>query len=201
MLMLTQLDAINHSLFWLINAHHNVVFDYFFAIITNLGNGWYVTPILLFFVLRKIPKSQLTAFIIFSVLAMTACGLINSQIKKQVRSPRPPAYFAAHPAVTCTVNGCDTAQVHVVGKKLMQHSFPSGHTNTAFSAAALLALAFGGWYWLAFIPALLVGYSRVYLGVHFPVDVAAGAFLGFILMWIGYIIYRRLFCSGANRDQ
>ena len=200
MLMISYLSTIDHSLFWLINAHHNVVFDYFFAIITNLGNGWYITPILLFIVLRKVPKSQILAFIIFSVLAMTTCGLLNSQVKKHVSRARPPAYFAAHPVVTCSANGCDTAVVHVVGKKLMRHSFPSGHTNTAVSAATLLALSFGGWYWASFIVAFLVGYSRVYLGVHFPGDVVCGALLGFIIMWIGYILYRRFFL-GKNHDK
>jgi membrane-associated phospholipid phosphatase len=199
--MLSSLSNIDHSLFWLINAHHNVVFDYFFGIITNLGNGWYVTPILLFFVLKKIPRHRLTAFIIFSVLAMTTCGLINSQIKKHVSSSRPLAYFSAHPIITQTPQGSDTAVVHVVGEKLMRQSFPSGHTHTAFSAAALLALSFGGWYWISLIPAFLVGYSRIYVGAHFPVDVVCGALLGFVIMWIGYIIYCRLFFSGANRDK
>jgi len=150
--------------------------------------------------LRKIPKSQMLAFIIFSVLAMTTCGLLNSQVKKHVSRARPPAYFAAHPTVTCSAKGCDTSVVHVVGKKLMRHSFPSGHTNTAVSAATLLALSFGGWYWASFIVAFLVGYSRVYLGVHFPGDVVCGALLGFIIMWIGYILYRRFFL-GENHDK
>jgi undecaprenyl-diphosphatase len=59
-----------------------------------------------------------------------------------------------------------------------QYSFPSGHTTTAFSVAAvllgeplpivLLAYGFASW----------VGYSRLYLGAHFPLDVLMGALIG-----------------------
>ncbi|EFK56396.1 phosphatase PAP2 family protein [Sphingobacterium spiritivorum] len=59
-------------------------------------------------------------------------------------------------------------------------SFPSGHTSAAFSTATALSHAYPKWYVIA--PAMLwagsVGYSRMYLGVHYTSDVAAGAALG-----------------------
>ncbi|WP_312330479.1 phosphatase PAP2 family protein [Sphingobacterium sp.] len=60
------------------------------------------------------------------------------------------------------------------------YSFPSGHTSSAFATASALSRAYSKWYVVA--PSLLwassVGYSRMYLGVHFPTDVLAGAALG-----------------------
>ncbi|WP_286776925.1 MULTISPECIES: phosphatase PAP2 family protein [unclassified Sphingobacterium] len=60
------------------------------------------------------------------------------------------------------------------------YSFPSGHTSSAFATATALSRAYSKWYVVA--PSLLwassVGYSRMYLGVHFPTDVLAGAALG-----------------------
>jgi undecaprenyl-diphosphatase len=57
-------------------------------------------------------------------------------------------------------------------------SFPSGHASTAFAAATVLARleprAAPG----LFLLAAAVGYSRLYVGVHFPLDVAGGAVLG-----------------------
>ena len=80
-----------------------------------------------------------------------------------------------------------------VGKELSFGSFPSGHANTAFSAATLLSLEFGGWFWLCYIPAFLVGYSRIYMGVHFPLDVAAGAAIGIVIMWLTLAAYKKFF--------
>lgn len=57
-------------------------------------------------------------------------------------------------------------------------SFPSGHTAAAF---ALALATFGAVAWLApllILAAVLVAYARMYLGVHYPVDVAAGAAIG-----------------------
>jgi membrane-associated phospholipid phosphatase len=59
-------------------------------------------------------------------------------------------------------------------------SFPSGHASATFSTATALAMAYPKWYVIApaFIWAGSVSYSRMYLGEHYPTDVAAGAALG-----------------------
>ena len=116
-----------------------------------------------------------------------ASGLINSEIKDITHRPRPLSYFSSSQPDTNTVCA-PHFKVHVVGGPLSYRAFPSGHSNTAFSAATLVALSFGGWYWLAFIPAALVGYSRVYIGAHFPFDVIAGGLLGIIVMLITVLI-------------
>lgn len=58
-------------------------------------------------------------------------------------------------------------------------SFPSNHTIiiAAFAFALILDRRWAGWGWLALAGALLVGTSRVYLGVHFPLDIVGGLLL------------------------
>ena len=58
------------------------------------------------------------------------------------------------------------------------YSFPSGHTSSSFAAALILTLRHKKVGWLAYIPAVLIAFSRLYLYVHFPSDVLGGAVLG-----------------------
>lgn len=187
------------KLFFLINSHHAGFFDGFFSIITWLGNGWVVTPILLIIAFFKVPRKRLWPFILVSAAGMIASGLINSEIKDITHRPRPVSYFASSQADTVAAPN-PHFKVHVVGTPLACRAFPSGHSNTAFSAATLVALCFGGWYWLAFIPAALVGYSRVYIGAHFPLDVFAGGLLGIIFMTITNFILRTAILSRSKHD-
>lgn len=61
------------------------------------------------------------------------------------------------------------------------YGFPSNHACNTFAGAAVLGAAEPHLLYPAMLAAFLVSYSRVYVGVHFPADVAAGAFLGLLI--------------------
>ena len=60
-------------------------------------------------------------------------------------------------------------------------SFPSGHATVSFACATLLAAAVPRLRWPFYALAALIAFSRVYVGVHYPADVLAGALLGVAL--------------------
>lgn len=69
-------------------------------------------------------------------------------------------------------------QLNTFGINLKDYSFPSGHTTASFSIATTVALNIPKISIVVFTIAIIVGISRIYLGVHYPTDVAAGIFLG-----------------------
>lgn len=72
-------------------------------------------------------------------------------------------------------------------------SFPSGHTGSSVGAAAALLFCRKDKYgWAAMILALLIGYSRIHVHVHYPTDVLAGILCGLIYGLIGCLIAAKL---------
>src|SRR5439155_16066121 len=88
--------------------------------------------------------------------------------------------------------------VHALVSRPHTHSFPSGHATTSFACATVLAFLLPRLSVPLFVLAAAVAWSRVYVGVHFPLDVIAGAALGAA---IGVTVIRVLPRLAAARRQ
>lgn len=75
------------------------------------------------------------------------------------------------------------------------NSFPSGHAANNFAVAAVCASFYRRRGWLVFLPAILVSYSRIYVGSHWPLDVVVsaliGAGIGFLTVAVLDVLWRK----------
>lgn len=196
--MISFLFNLDLSLFCLINSHYSAFWDNFFQAVSWLGSGWVVTPILIAIALLMVPRQKYLAFFIFAAAGIIVSSTINTQIKNATQRARPIGYFVTH-RVKCPEAHKGIYTVHVVGEPLATRSFPSGHANTVFCAASVLAFFFGRWFWFAFLPAFLVAYGRVYMGVHFPLDVAFGGLLGVFVVALAFVAYDKTGIAVQNK--
>lgn len=82
--------------------------------------------------------------------------------------------------------------IELAVKRPTSYSFPSGHSSSVFAAVGVLLFK----HKKAGIPMLLfaifMGFSRMYLFVHFPTDVLAGAVLGILMAWVTVLVFKEL---------
>ena len=151
-------------LLWLKEAFSHPVLDKIMISVSSLGNKgmiWIAIGVLfLFFGCRNKTWRSRGFLGLFSLAAnFLVCNVI---LKPLIDRTRP--YY---------VLGYDPL-IPPVGDP----SFPSGHTSASFAAATAIYAINKKWGVAAYIFAAVMGFSRLYLGVHFPTDVLAGAVVG-----------------------
>jgi len=143
----------------------------FFSLIGNNGLVW----IALGLVLLIPKKTRLGGF--HMLLCLLAAYIVNDLIIKML---------VARIRPYDVIDG-----LTILVKPLSSYSFPSGHANSSFAAALALTLAFGKRGALAYIPAVLIAFSRCYVGVHYPSDVLVGMLMGTLVALITYRLIQR----------
>ena len=162
-------------LFASINTHYSVPADYVMYYITWMGQPEVIIPTLIFLLLL-IPSIRSGWFFLSAIVCnITPLG-IQQLLKRYFHHPRPLNYFhwTEHKA----------AWIHYLPQwpELLRNSFPSGHSQGAFSFFCFLSLLlparYRWWGTVFFLCALMVCYSRMYLAAHFFADVYTGSLIG-----------------------
>ena len=154
-----------------VNTHYNPTLDVFMYYITFMGQSEIIIPTLA--LLMFLPLFRTRWYFLSALVANITPLLIQQWLKRLFHAPRPLRYFHRAP------------WIHYLpqwGPELLQDSFPSGHSQGAFSFFCFLSLLLPQKYkWLAlifFVLALQVLYSRLYLAAHFFEDVYVGSIIG-----------------------
>ncbi len=119
------------------------------------------------------PDSLLRKKSLFGVETIASAEAITFALKIAIDRPRPGKRDTSFSVVLIAKNA----------------AFPSGHTSEAFAMATALSISVPKWYVIvpAYSWAALMAYARMYLGVHYPTDVLAGAIVG---AGSGYMMYK-----------
>jgi len=178
--MMDQLLQLDESLFRLINGWHTPFWDtVMWAVSAKLT--W--LPLYLFILgwMIKIYRRRFWVLLLFIVLLVVFTDQASVQLFKKVFMRLRPCHQEALAASVHLVKG------HCGGL----YSFVSSHATNMFGVAMFSSLLIRNrlYTWLIFLWAAWVGYSRIYLGVHFPGDVLGGALLGTLIGWIMYRLW------------
>ncbi|MFH1766408.1 MAG: phosphatase PAP2 family protein [Gemmatimonadota bacterium] len=163
-----ELGSLDQPLFFFFNSLSSYTGPTFWANVTILGDGL-VCAVLLLPWIRRNPE-RIWGGLLGAVLMV----VVLRGFKDLLSLPRPLGVLAED-------------SITVIGPGLRRSTFPSGHTATMALLAGVWALSASRRFvsWLALFLAVLVGVSRMAVGVHWPTDVLAGFALGWASAWIG----------------
>jgi undecaprenyl-diphosphatase len=174
--LLENLIQLDTTLFYFLNVKlQNGFFNFLMPILTNL-DYWRIPLVLMAISLVIFGKKKGRITVILLVLGITLSDrTCNSLIKPLVGRIRP-----------CNV----LENIHLLVNCTKSYSFPSSHAMNMFAGVTLLSYSYRKVKVILFIIAILVSYSRIYVGVHYPFDVLAGAVLGIFCALIILILYK-----------
>lgn len=172
---LIQLDK---ELFMWLNSYHTHFWDVIMMVFTR-KEFWIPFYLVLIFQIYKAKGNEALWWIIGAFVLIFLCDQISTQLFKNVIQRFRPSH---DPTLQGMVN-----LVH--GYKGGKYGFVSSHATNSFGVALFTSLLFRNKLYSIFIFtwSLLIIYTRIYLGVHFPGDVIGGMMLGLVL---GYFVYR-----------
>ncbi len=179
---MTELLLWDDQLFHLINSEwQNPFFDALLPILRNKLTWMPLYVFLASFLLLNFKTKGLWLLLALGLTVGTTDFVSSHLIKKTVKRARP-CKFIEPPK-----------DVHLLVPCGSGYSFPSSHAANHFAIACFLGLSLGGamrWVKYALLAwAFAIAFAQVYVGVHYPIDVIAGAMLGVFIAWFAYAVF------------
>lgn len=192
--MLEDLKQFDTELFLAINGKHNAFFDTIMYWASDKLFWFPFYAVLLFFLFRVYKKFAIYILLAITVTItlcdQTASGLLKNLVKRLRPSHEPTLAGLVH-----------LSEAGPGGK----YGFVSSHSANAFGLVTFLFFLLPAKYnWLKIILlfwALLVSYSRIYNGVHYPFDILGGALVGVLSGSLIWIIFRAIFKNSAFNKE
>ncbi|VAX22693.1 hypothetical protein MNBD_NITROSPINAE04-1379 [hydrothermal vent metagenome] len=190
--MISALVGIDESFFlWINNGLSSVFADTLMILATMAGDSIVLILGGLYYILTRAEKNRRRRLALTFLITMAVAGASLQAVKHVAPRDRPLKHFQQE-----TKSG--KAVVNTPLNLLYNRSFPSGHSQAAFTTAMFFALYIRRRRALLFLAASLVALSRVYLGVHFLSDAIAGSIMGAFIAWIIYRIDPQSPCARAG---
>ena len=176
----------NSELYFFVNQNHSEFADFLFLSFTKLGNG--TMAFLLVFILLWVSFREALSVLIITLLITILITLLKKYIFPDYHRP---LYILGEQMVRL-VPGYNPPKLH---------TFPSGHTATAFSVCLYLSFLArqNGIKFTLLLTAIMIGYSRIYLSAHFPADVIGGAVVAILITLPVYFYSRKIKKSWIDR--
>ncbi|WP_203257954.1 phosphatase PAP2 family protein [Hyunsoonleella ulvae] len=177
--MIEQLLEYDTELFLFLNNLGSEAWDTLWLIITDKLTFIPLYAILLFLLYKKFGVKSLLVFVIVVALMITFTDQVTNMFKRGFERPRP-----------CGVP--DLAdQLRFIAVRCGKYGFFSGHSSNSMAAAVFAGLALRTEYknliFILLFWSAVVAYSRIYVGVHYPLDIVCGLTFGAIS---GFLFYK-----------
>ena len=178
--MLEKILSLDTELFVYLNGLGSETFDGFWLVITKQTSWIPLFLLLLYLIYNKLGIKQVLYLLLFVAILLVLTDQTSNLFKNGFQRLRP----------------CNNPEINPFIRIIQYRnsfSFFSGHATSSMGVTTFLYLIFRNdfkYFWLLFLWPLIFAYSRIYLGLHYPVDIISGYFCGAILAFLMFKFYK-----------